>query len=378
MVAAPLIEVPGTANKNTVTGTTGAASVRIIGIDVARGLAILGMMGVHMLNAGPVPWIVELPDNWDQAFAGRSAVLFGVVAGVSVALMSGRTHPVAGTSRLQARMRIVVRALAIFALGGFLTTLDHNVNVILEYYGVLFVLVLPFLGWQPKQLFQLVALMMVVLPLLYIVIENLVWRSEFGRWTPLTGLLFSGGYPAIIWIVYILLGLGVGRLTLNSTRVQVRLLCAGAAMTFAAYASGKVAEQQFPWLPPTDGSMPGRFDLGRMATIEPHSGTWFEVIGSGGLSLAIIAVSLVAAHRLRFVLYPIAMAGSMALSVYVFHVVSMIWIHPNPETQYQVYFGTVAIMLIATSIWGALLGKGPLERVLAYLSNRATDITSIR
>lgn len=60
---------------------------RLSGIDVARGLAVFGMIGVHV----GVSATFDLADplTWTTLVSGRSSILFAVVAGVSVGIAAG-------------------------------------------------------------------------------------------------------------------------------------------------------------------------------------------------------------------------------------------------------------------------------------------------
>jgi len=70
---------------------------RITGVDVARGLAVLGMLTAHVGPGGPDdPW----PWSLAQVVDGRSAALFVLLSGVSVALISGGSSPVIGVLQL--------------------------------------------------------------------------------------------------------------------------------------------------------------------------------------------------------------------------------------------------------------------------------------
>ena len=64
---------------------------RLVGLDVARALAVLGMFAAH---TAPGSWLYTIAE-------GRAAALFAVLAGVSIALMSGGSQPSEG-SRLRA------------------------------------------------------------------------------------------------------------------------------------------------------------------------------------------------------------------------------------------------------------------------------------
>ena len=123
---------------------------RVVGLDVARALAVFGMLGAHV---GAVASDVGLlPSSWLGVVNGRSSILFAVLAGISVALLSGRTVPVHGDDLVRARVRIFVRAAWVLVIGGALEALGTDIDIILGVYAVLFVLALPFLRWPPRRL----------------------------------------------------------------------------------------------------------------------------------------------------------------------------------------------------------------------------------
>lgn len=130
-----------------------------------------------------------MPDICDAAFSGRPSTLFTIIAGISIALITGRDRPVAGAW--------FVRAVNIFAIGCALTMLVHNGAVILENDAVLFVLVPPFLTWPSRRVFQLASALTLMLPPLYQVLLNLALREQHWRISGLTVLLSTGSYPAI-------------------------------------------------------------------------------------------------------------------------------------------------------------------------------------
>jgi uncharacterized membrane protein len=87
---------------------------RVVGVDVARGLALIGMMATHAFGS--------VEDNDDPTLAhlvagGRAATTFVLVAGVSLAFLSGGRTPVHGRERLGASAGLAVRALLIGVLG---------------------------------------------------------------------------------------------------------------------------------------------------------------------------------------------------------------------------------------------------------------------
>ena len=101
--------------------------VRITGLDLARGLAVLGMIGAHLDLTENLSWS---PSSWQALVYGRPAALFGVLAGVSIALLSGGTRPATGDDLVRGRMRVVGRAAGVFRSGGVLDLLGTEVEVI--------------------------------------------------------------------------------------------------------------------------------------------------------------------------------------------------------------------------------------------------------
>lgn len=366
------VDVPGEDGLREVQRASTSTADRLVGVDVARGLAIIGMIGVHILDPGPVPSLPWIPENWHGVFSGRSRVLFAVVAGISIALMSGRTCPLNDVPLLQARMKIMIRAVIIFAIGSILMALPTNVGVILEYYGALFIIVLPFLRWNAKRLLISAAVLAVVLPPTYVVGMNMFLRGELGYHTTLTRLLLTGQYPVLIFSVYIFAGLGVGRLDLVSRAVQRRLLVSGAVIGVVGLIGAQVVQRLVGPVVSDPSAMPDRWDLSRMATLGQRSGNWFEVLGPSGIALAIVGASLMAIPKFTRLLSPVAATGSMALTIYVAHVVSMVWIRPTGSSQHQWFIATVMVSLLVASFWTVLIGKGPLEQALTWVALRST------
>src|SRR5215213_7671585 len=132
---------------------------RVVGIDVARCVALLGMIATHVLPSADENGVTVA----QQVAGGRASALFAVLAGVSLALMSGGTTPVHGDERRAVSAGLAVRAGLIAVLGLFLGSLPVTILVILPYYAVLFLLGLPFLGLRAPALAALgVAWLLVV------------------------------------------------------------------------------------------------------------------------------------------------------------------------------------------------------------------------
>jgi uncharacterized membrane protein YeiB len=354
-----------------------SSSQRIVGLDVARGLAILGMLAAHALVLRPID--AADPTTWGAIVQGRSAIMFAVLAGVSIAIMSGGARPVSGQQLVRVRLRIAIRAVVLFGLGGLLASLNTNVYVILEYYSVLFVLALPFLRWRPRSILILAAVLTVVMPVAQLVLS----RARAGwdlRPTAIIELVIEGNYPAMIWIVFLLVGLAVGRLDLRGPDVLRMLFLLGSAASLVGYSAGELSAAI---VPRSAGSVYSGttfdwsrlLDISALATTAPHSGSPFEIVGSTGLAVAILALCVMTTRRAFVLVVPLAATGSMALSAYTAQIIVFAVIQAGAGADrtggWSVFITLAVITLAASTLWAYLVGPGPLERGLSVLSARA-------
>jgi uncharacterized membrane protein YeiB len=345
---------------------------RVVGVDIARGLAVLGMFGAHVGVQPSFDWLE--PQSWSDVVNGRSSIVFAVLAGVSIAIISSarndaaRRVPLDGIPLVQARVRILVRAGLIFGIGSVLELLGTPVAVILPYYAVLFLMSLPFLRWPARRLFVFAGLLAIVMPVVVFVPRLPDQSIGFGPGQVFVDLLVTGYYPCLVWIAFVLAGIGVGRLDLGAMRVQVWMLLAGALLAVLGYGGAAAVTP----LVPRGSALAGLF------TSAPHSGSPFEVIGSTGFAIGVIALCLLASRiALRWLLLPVAAIGSMALSAYTAQIVGLslvvqfsdhdpVGLGFEPSNGLWLAFAVVA--LVACTAWFLLFGRGPLERFLTWVS----------
>lgn len=357
---------------------------RLVGVDVARGVALLGMVAVHVLP--------RLGDDGEQTLvrtitSGRSAALFAVLAGVGLALAADRWL-------WRGRLVLVVRAVGIGAVGLALGALDSGVAVILAYYAALFVLVQPFLSWRPRPLLLLAGVWALVLPAVSFAVrdelpardvDNPVLDRLAGPDSLLAELTLTGYYPALPWLAYLLLGLGVGRLALRSTRVAVRLAAAGAALAALAHGASSLLLGPLGGgerIGATLGLEPGpeldtvlsRGQFGNvptdtswwLAVDSPHTTTPLDLLATGGTALLVLGLSLLVVPLLGPLLAPLAAVGSMPLTLYTAHVTLLGFTDTDDPTRY--YLLQVAAALVFATLWRRRVGRGPLESALALLT----------
>jgi uncharacterized membrane protein len=340
-----------------------SASARLGGVDLARGLAVFGMFAAHV---GPDPMDGGLIGALMQLTHGRSSVLFAMLAGLSLALITGRHEP---DATWRHGVRIAIRAIVLVVLGTFLTLLGTPIAVILAYYGVYFLLALPFLRLRAAALFSVAAVVALVGPVLSILARG-EWRTWDDPLEKFSGegalqILLTGYYPAVTWMAYVLVGMGVGRLDLKSASVRLRLAVAGPVMIVLGYGGGAVARALY-----ADGR-PRRDELSWLLQSSPHSDTTFEIVGALGVAITVLVCALPLAERLPRAMRPITAVGTMSLSVYTAHLLAIaalklmdVKIPPGPELLLFI----AGAMVFALS-WLAFFRRGPLEYALTGLTS---------
>ena len=209
-----------------------AAGTRLAGIDAARGLALLGMMATHLMPTFESD--AALTPTWiGLTFSGRAAALFAVLAGIGLALSTGKQRPLEGSALAAARRGIALRALVIAVVGLSLGGLEVNVAVILVHYAVLFLCVLPFIGLQLKALCAWAAGWILGSPVIAFLLRpwlmaadpplqlnhNPGWEDLSTPGQLLGDLFLTGYYPVFQWLAYLLVGLVIGRLALATAAV---------------------------------------------------------------------------------------------------------------------------------------------------------------
>lgn len=376
------------------------ASGRLHGIDAARGLALLGMMATHLLptfesNAGLTPTWIGL------TFSGRAAALFAVLAGVGLALSTGKHKPVQGPDLTAARRGIALRALAIAAVGLTLGGLEVNLAIILVHYAVLFLCVLPFLGMGLKRLCAWAGGWILASPVLAYMLRPWLLAAEpplkLGHnpsWedlaTPsrlLADVFFTGYYPVFQWLSYLLVGLIVGRLVLGRAMVPVVLLVAGSVVAVLAKTLGVTAMESWGGRAaleevlnspgyPLDSvlqvnltGIPQEGSWWWLASAAPHSATTLDLLHTSAVAVAVIGACLLLGRLAEWVdldlLLPLRGAGAMTLSLYTVHVwvVSGFYLKPLPAgwTEDGMYFAQAATAMIVGIVFVLLKWRGPLE-----------------
>ncbi|MER6128603.1 heparan-alpha-glucosaminide N-acetyltransferase domain-containing protein [Streptomyces sp. NPDC001795] len=372
---------------------------RLIGVDLARGLAVFGMYAAHV---GPDPSQGGVTGHLMELAHGRSSALFAFLAGFSIMLITGRRIPKTGRAGRQAVAKVVIRALVLLVLGTALTLSDTPVEVILAFYGLYFLLVLPLYRLSARPLAIIAAASALVLPqVLYVVQHALPAADVDGIWAwpedadGIVSLLFTGSYPALSWIPFVIAGMAVARLDLAATVVRTRLAITGLSLAVLGYGGSWLALHLVPgalsklstggrgeggsaasawwsdnWGYP-DGSTPAE-----LLVASPHSETTLSILANTGVAIAVLTACLAAVDafpRFHRFARPVIVIGSMSLTAYVFHVVGiqLLAIEELPGSPLHVLLGFIVAATVFATLWSRFFRRGPLEWLLGKATKAA-------
>ncbi|MGW0726040.1 DUF418 domain-containing protein [Streptomyces mirabilis] len=374
-----------------------ASTGRLIGLDLARGLAVFGMYAAHVgpdpSVGGPLGWVMEVA-------RGRSAALFALLAGFTLVILTGRPQPRTGRAGRQAMGRVLIRSAVLVALGYALTCLDTSVDVILAAYGMVFLLALPLYRLRADTLAVIAATTALVLPqVLYplrAAVEGGSWADAVIAHDPLARitdsdgiveLFITGAYPVLTWLPFVIAGMAVGRLDLTRPGIRAKVALLGSALALLGYGGSWLALNLVPGAQAavsatTDGGAaasawwsdavgdPTTSTPDWLLVAAPHSQTTWSILGNTGVGLVIIAACLFATDRLarlRRLAAPVIAVGSVSLTAYVGHIIAIkaLGIDDLPTSAALPTLACLAAasMLLAVA-WTRAFRRGPLEYML--------------
>ncbi len=347
---------------------------RIVGVDAARGLAVLGMIGAHLVLVDAFEW--GRPETWFDLVNGRSAIMFGLLAGVSLTLLSARGREHGGVELLRTRMSILVRALTIFAIGALLEVLETGFPIILSTYAVVFVVGAWLITVRTRTLVIAAAVAALVAPVLVLFSRNFFYYSDLPFAAPeLIYIVLLSEFPAVLWVAFLMVGIVVGRLDLGRAAVHLRLALTGVGLMIVGYSLGEIGNALVPLdLEPESWEQ----RAWGLLLQYPHSATTAEAVGSAGYALLVLALCLAACSTRvgRVILYPVAAVGALALTAYAGHFVAIKLLGSDAEYSdgYTVFLQFLVVAMAFCVLWRATLGTGPLERLVAGLARRAARL----
>lgn len=330
-----------------------ALTSRDLGVDLARGFAILAMVIAHVkmwwqIDSRPLSFALAQINN-------LASPLFCLVMGVAAGLVLTRTARPVRPAAFVARN--AVRGIALIAIGLLIEDLPSNIAIVLQVLGVVLVVGSPLLLLGERVILLLALVIFVVGPMINeIAMGAYVPPLDRGPWDRvLEWVVASRHYRLTNLLPFFLVGGFIALRGLRRRDLRVVTLL-GVAGLPAIVASAVLMESR-------------------------TSGSFVDNISDLALSFTAFGVIMLLAGAARShgavrALAPLAAVGAVSLSAYVFHVLLIAAFNRYvgwPTLLGHPLLPSVVVLVLTVGVgwlWWRMLGRGPVERLLALVTDQ--------
>jgi len=204
---------------------------RVAGVDLARALAIFGMIIVNFKIAMKAETGNSLLLSFAGLFEGRASALFVILAGVGITFITNKAK--GSNDRLfllKSRLSLLKRGGLLIVIGLVYTPIWEA--DILHFYGFYFLIAAATFTVNDKVLLFISALIMMVFPVLLLFFNyeqnwNWVTLTYENFWTfdgMVRHIIFNGFHPVFPWAAFLFFGMWLGRQDLSQVFMKKRLL----------------------------------------------------------------------------------------------------------------------------------------------------------
>jgi len=350
----------------------GATKSRVAGIDIARAVAMIGMLIAHTVlpqggsggssasnpSADAVVEAVPHALSWEflaplhELVSGRAQATFVILAGLMVGMMAMRATTVSERWRL--RKQLVIRGLILMVIGVAMQAAGMAIVQILSVYGAYFLLSPLLLTLRRRTLLAASAAMALLGPATLLFATQRGWMaSVYGTmmnassssgsssidytarpdyWHNLISTfwdnmamqpaqtIFNGTYPLWPEIALFLFGMALGRTKLSSPTIARVLALGGLAgiVTVPIFASMLT------------NAFPHNIYVSMLTDTAGHSGTTACLLYGMSVASCVLGLALFAARHWPRATRPMALLGTWSLTFYLFHAFWLTAFHTYP------------------------------------------------
>lgn len=355
---------------------------RIIGIDVARALAVIGMVIVNfkMVIGGTGNSYIQFITG---LLEGKAAATFVVLAGVGLAFMTRKKDE--QTLRVQqrkAKRQLLKRAVFLFVLG--LAYMPIWPADILHFYGI-YMLVASYFLFRSRLIILIGALSIILIYPILMWIWEYDHNWDFVKYTytnfwSLQGfvmnLLYNGFHPVFPWSAFMLLGLWFGKQNLHNINVVKKAMKISAIVFITTLLTSKGL-----LLFLGEGDSVVVEELTSVLGTSPMPPLPIYMISGASFAIFIISVCIYLAYKnpKNSIIKSLKSTGQLALTFYVAHVLLgmggiEMFIGDELGEQsitfsfvYALLFSSLCIVFAV--FWKRYYTHGPLEWIMRKLTN---------
>jgi uncharacterized membrane protein YeiB len=356
---------------------------RILGFDLARAYAIFGMYIVNFnICFGSLKDKTPL-GNFLNLFVGNSTSIFIICAGMGVSLMTNRITDASPEEKKKFKLIILKRSWFLFVTG--LLLYNWWPGDILHFYGG-YMHIAAFLLFVPKRYFLIAAILAIAVfhVLLFVIPIGTGWDYATFKyvdfWTLkgfLRNTLYNGWNSIFPWIAYFFLGMWLGRINWQNSKIRKKIFLAG-LIFFSLFEGLRLY------------ALHEDFNQNMLSYIYsdyiPPYLPFMVITASYALMIITVCIWLGNKFSQSRLIEWLTITGSMTLSNYVFHLtIGMVILQTvtgekytgflcleNPASPTYILFFSVAffiLTIILNILWSKKFKKGPLEILMRKVSD---------
>jgi uncharacterized protein len=338
-------------------------NTRIRGYDLARSLAIFGMVIVNFTLVMSATAGSKLLINFAHLFQGRAVAIFVVLAGVGITLFT--------KNRADSARASLLKRAALLIIIGLLFTPVWPADI-LHFYGFYFIVGAFLIKASSRVLWLSILFFVLSFPVLLLFFDyETAWNFKtfayLDFWT-IKGMVrhvfFNGFHPVFPWTAFLLLGMWLARQDLFQSAVRMRLMIVSISVWIA---SELLSDQLIKYFD----------EAAEVLGTSPMPPTPLYLLAGGSLAVFIIVGCVWLAFKFSTsrVLSLLCKTGEMSLSLYVLHVVlgmgilGLIGKLENQTIEFSLMcsFLFCLVGIIFANLWGIKFKQGPLEWVFRKL-----------
>lgn len=334
---------------------------RQVGLDVARAIALLGMIAVNFRGRfQPDAGALQEVAWWLDRTEGKWAALFVVLTGVGLGLQAA--HASSRSARIRLRRTTLTRAAVLFLLG--MLHLHWWNWDILVFYGVYLAASIAFLWARSSTLWVGIGALTLASGWQWM---NLT-RPQLDFWTPYGAagkLLFWGNHALLPWFALVLFGMWLARQELRDPGVRLTLATTATVILLAAELANAHVRAGGPGL-----ADPPILDMLRTWPRPTRPG--FVVAGPAFATLLVTgSIHFTRGREASWCILALSSTGQLALTLYILHVPAILlpqahrWAPGNLAALLWYVALFYAASLAAALWWRRRFERGPLEGLVA-------------
>ena len=350
---------------------------RIYGFDIARALAILGMMLVNYKIIFTHEVIkYDVLNKLLSLFEGRAVAVFLLLAGIGISLMTKKAFTTGDKYlKRKGRITLIKRAIFLFVLGIILYRYFDWSADILHYYGIYLLLVCFFIYMKSKDIIISIVILLIVSTTMQINLDYFYgWNeffTEYLNFFTISGFLrntFFNGYHSVFpWFSFILTGVIFGRINFNDLNKIKKITKYSLLLAF--------------WIEIVSASIIILFKNSEIVIYffdtKPINPTVFYVIASSFWAIGFICICYIFSTKYNNNLTKsLILTGQMALTHYIGHsivVLSFFEVYDGISYRSEIFvllFSLIifALMIIFSILWSKKFKRGPIEMFMRKIT----------